>query len=356
MKRFLSLLIVLVMVLSMVPAVSFAAEAVTVYLDPAKGNNANTGTEAAPVKDFTGAYALLQKNGGTIVLVGDVTFTTVTTLPACDYPVTITSKTGAEGIKSNSHIKIAGETTFENMSFTLTKQSTGTCISGNGYKLTMGEGITSIPYDGGYHFCLIGGDYSETVASTDLTVMSGEYRYTYAGGYTGKVTGNAKLTMTGGVSANLAATRAGAISGDVDMTFSGNANVTGTIYAGAATSGNISGNVNITLGETAAFKHLYTGSNGSGKVTGIITVTQEDYTGNYTTLKGTGGSSMTGTIGGSYLVLKSGTVSRAATAFGAVEIDIPAGKTLTLACNMTADTLKGSGTLCFSDVASLTAK
>ena len=356
MKRFLSLLIVLVMVLSMVPAVNVAAEAVTVYLDPANGSNGASGTEEAPVKDFTGAYALLRKSGGTIVLMGDVTYNAVTTLPACDYPVTITSKTGAEGIKSNSHIKIAGETTFRNMTFTLTKQSTGTCISGNGHKLTMGEGITSVPYDGTYHFCLIGGDYSETVESTDLTVMSGEYRYTYVGGYTGKVTGNAKLTMIGGVSANLAATRTGAVSGDVDMTFSGNASVTGTIYAGAATSGNVSGNVNITLLQNAGFKSLYAGSNGSGKVTGMITVTQEDYTGSFTNLKGTGGSAMTGTIGGSRLILKSGTVSRPSADFDSVEIDIPGGKTLTLACDMAADTVTGSGTLCFSNGASLTAK
>ena len=196
MKRFLSMLTAILLVLSMVPAVSFAAESVTVYMDPKKGNNANSGTEAAPVQDFEGAYALLQNGGGTIVMLSDITLSAVYTLPACDYPVTVTSKTGAEGIRSNSHVLIAGDTTFQNMSFTLLKNSTGTCISGNGYKLTMGEGITSVPYEGTYHFCLIGGNYGETVASTDLTVMSGQYRYLYAGGYAGNVTGNVKLTMT----------------------------------------------------------------------------------------------------------------------------------------------------------------
>ena len=234
MKRFFSWLLVLTMVLAMVPPLGiYAAEPVTVYLDPAGGSDTNPGTEAAPVQTFQGAYALLQAAGGTVVMLGDVTYSAVTTLPACDHPVTITSKTGAEGIKSNSHVIVAGETTFENMTFTLTTKNSGTCISGNGHKLTMGEGITSVPYtNSSYYFCVIGGSYSGTVASTDLTIMSGQYRYTYAGGYTGHVTGDAKLTMTGGISANLATSRTGNISGNVDMSFSGTAQVTGTIYGG----------------------------------------------------------------------------------------------------------------------------
>ena len=354
MRKILSLILAAVMVLSMIPAVSFAAEPITVYLDPVNGNNTFTGAEDAPVKDFAGAYALLANGGGTVVLLGDVTFTAETTLPACDYPVTITSKTGAEGIKSNSHIKIAGETTFENMTFTLTKQSTGTCISGNGYKLTMGEGITSVPYGDGYHFCLIGGDYSGTVASTDLTIMSGQYRYVYAGGYIGDVTGNAKLTMTGGVAANLAVTRTGKISGNVEMNFSGTATVTTSLYCGAATSGDVGGAVTVTLGQGANFKYLYTGSNGSGDITGMTTVIWDGYESNFTNLKGKGGSSCTGSIGGSRLVLKSGVVNKAPTDFGTVDIDIPQDKILTLGCSLSADTLTGNGTLAFSGAAALT--
>ena len=142
MKRALSLLIALVMVLSMVPAVSLASEPVTVYLDPQNGSDTNTGTEAAPVQSFEAAYGLLQNAGGTVVMLSSVTYSKVTTLPACDYPVTVTSKTGAEGICSNSHIIVGGDTTFRNMSFTLLKASTGTTICGGGHKLVMDEGIT----------------------------------------------------------------------------------------------------------------------------------------------------------------------------------------------------------------------
>ena len=55
MKRFLSLLIAVVMVLSTVPVVSFAEDAVTIYIDPKNGSNENNGTEASPVQNFTTA-------------------------------------------------------------------------------------------------------------------------------------------------------------------------------------------------------------------------------------------------------------------------------------------------------------
>ena len=354
MKRLISFALTISMLVCMLVLPVGAAQPITVYVDPTYGVDTAAGTEAAPVKTLDAAYGLLANGGGTVVLLGDVTFTAVTTLPACDYPVTITSKTGTEGIKSNSHIKIAGETTFENMSFTLTKESTGTCISGNGHKLTMGEGITSIPYGSSYHFCLIGGDYSGTVTSTDLTVMSGEYRYLYVGGYTGSVTGNAKLTMTGGVAANLAVTRTGKISGNVEMNFSGAATVTTSLYCGAATSGDVGGTVTVTLGQGANFKYLYTGSNGSGDITGMTTVILDGYESNFTNLKGKGGSSCTGSIGGSRLVLKSGVVNKAPTDFGTVDIDIPQDKVLTLNCDLTTTSLAGSGTLCFNGATSLT--
>ena len=293
MKRTLSLLIAIILVISMLPPVGvYAAEPVTVYLDPVNGDNGSSGAEEAPVKDFEAAYALLQAAGGTVVMLEDVTFTAVTTLPACDHPVTITSKTGAEGIRSNSHLIVGGETTFENISLTLTKASTGTTICGGGHKLTMGEGVTTVPFvnsDGSYYFCLAGGFYSgSTAASTDLTIRSGQYRYVYAGGYTTGVNGNAKLTMTGGTTANLATIRSGTVTGDVQMEFSGTAKVTGNIYAGAATSGNLKGDCTVTLGQGCSFKGLYCGSNGSGSIAGGVEVIVDGYDGSFSYFKGKG--------------------------------------------------------------------
>ena len=358
MKRIISVALTLALLAGMFVVPVGAVAQQTVYVDPIVGVDSASGAEIAPVKSLDAAYALLAKTGGSIVLLGSIRFTAVTTLPACDYPVTITSKTGAEGLCSNSHIIIGGDTTFENMSFTLEKASTGTTICGNGYKLTLGEGLICVPFvnsTDSYYFCVEGGNPNQAVTNTDVTIVSGQYRYVYAGGYTKNVTGNAKLTMTGGVTSNLATSRTGDISGNVEMNFSGTAKITTSLYCGAATSGDIGGNSTVTLGQGAAFKYLYSGSNGSGNINGSVTVICDGFDGTFTGFKGKGGSSCTGTTGGSRLVLKSGILNKMPTDFGIAEIDIPENKILTLACDASVDTLSGAGTLKFNGASSLTA-
>ena len=117
MKRILCVLIAFFMVLSMVPAVSFAAELRTVYWDPENGLDSNSGlTEEAPVKSVAAAYAALSgADEGVLVMLGNLTLAAVTTFPTCNIPVTITSKTGAKGIRSNAHIIVGGDTVFENI-------------------------------------------------------------------------------------------------------------------------------------------------------------------------------------------------------------------------------------------------
>ena len=60
MKRFVSLFVVIVLVLSMVPVSGFAAEVRTVYWDPVSGNDTNDGLkQEAPIKTMEAAYAAL---------------------------------------------------------------------------------------------------------------------------------------------------------------------------------------------------------------------------------------------------------------------------------------------------------
>jgi len=358
MKRFLSLLIAFVMVLSMVPAVSFAADEGIIYIDPKNGSNENSGTEAKPVQNFTTAYSLLQETGGTIIMLSTVYYAGTYTFPTCDYPVTVKGKTGAEGIRTGSNIIVNGDTTFENMTFTLLKASTATMLCGNGHKLVLGEGITVVPFENEtdtYYFCLQGGHPSNAVESTDLTVSSGHWRNIYAGSYTKNVTGNAKLTMTGGIAATVAAGYSGSANGNVEMAFSGTATVN-NIYAGAWTTGNVGGSSTVTLHQGASFKYLFCGTNGSGGIGGTSTVVYDGYDSTFTAIKGKGNTSCTGTLGGSRLVLKSGKLSKTPTDFGTVDIDVPQGKTLTLGCTIAADTLKAAGTLNFSGNAQLSAE
>ena len=358
MKRFLSLLIAVVMVLSTVPVVSFAEDAVTIYIDPKNGSNENNGTEASPVQNFTTAYSLLQETGGTIVMLSSVYYAGTYNFPTCDYPVTVKGKTGAEGIRIGANIIVNGDTTFRNMTFTLLKASTSTMICGNGHKLVIGEGITVVPFENEtdtYYFCLQGGHPSNAVVNTDLTVRSGQWRNVYAGSYSKTATGNAKFTMTGGTAATVAAGYSGSTNGNVEMAFSGTATVN-NIYAGAWTTGNVGGSSTVTLGHGASFLNLFCGTNGSGSITGTATVVYDGYDGTYTSIRGKGNTSTTGTVGASRLVLKSGTLQKAPTNFGTVDVDIPENKTLTLGCAVSANTLQAAGTLNFSGNAQLSAE
>ena len=102
MKKFVSLLLALVLVLCAVPAVS-AADAV-VYLDNVAGSDANDGASAAaPKKTFgslTGKGALAKvKNGGTVVVVGKAWVAKDWTLPKTAGAVTFTAAYGGKDYK-----------------------------------------------------------------------------------------------------------------------------------------------------------------------------------------------------------------------------------------------------------------
>lgn len=60
MKRFISFLTAILLVLTLFPASVFAAGVRTVYLDPVAGDNTNSGLEEnAPVKTVAAAYSAL---------------------------------------------------------------------------------------------------------------------------------------------------------------------------------------------------------------------------------------------------------------------------------------------------------
>ena len=361
MKRLLCLLFAFCLVFSMVPAVQiFAAEPVTVYMDPKKGNNeTGDGSYESPVQNFTTAYTFLQNGGGTIVMLSTVYYAGAVTLPACPYPVTIRAENSADGIRTGSNFIVSGDTTLEHMTFTHLKASPATLISGNGHKLTMGEDLTFFPFEDEtdtYYFCLQGGHPSAAVENTDLTVLSGQYRNIYAGSYSKSATGSSKLTMLGGTAATVAAGYSSTTGGDVEITLGGTATVTGNIYSGSWSKGDVNGNVTVNLQQGAKVNNVFAAGNGSGSVLGNVTVNLDGYENTLGILKGSGNTSHTGTIGSSRLVLKSGTQQKKPTNFDVIEIDIPENKTLKLTKSLTADTLKSAGTLVFSGAASLTAK
>jgi len=351
MKRFLSLLIAFIMVLSMVPAVSFAAEVRTVYWDPVSGADTNDGlSETTPIKSVEAAYAALSgADEGILVLQSTLTLSGETTFPACDIPVTITGS----GITTGNHIFFAGDTTLEHMTLTLTAANNTTYISSEGHDLTIGEGITC-QNSSTYRFCLTSkyGDGSNGDAT--LTVKSGNWRNIFVGGYKYTNTGNATLIMTGGNVNNLIApTYSGNLTGNTTMYVSG-AKFT-AVCAAPNETGTVTGDVDITLGDGVSgklrVKRLYK----SATVKGTATITIDGDCTGLTAIahEGTGSGSITKTK----LVLKSGTLDATPCTFDEISMEIPSGKTFTLkGIDVTANTVNSAGKLLFAEKASLTAE
>ena len=228
MKRFISLLMVLTMVLSMVPTVSFAAEETgglrTVYADPASGLDTNDGlTESAPVQTMEAAYAALDGAAeGKIVLLSTLTLTEATTFPSCPIPVTLTSKTGSEGIQSSKNIFFGGDTTLENMTLTIAADNNTTYLSGEGHDLTIGDGITTKATYSGRRFCLTLRHGEGSMDGATLTVNAGNWRSIFYGGYNKATTGNCTLIMNGGNVNNIVGpTYSGTVTGDTAVYING---------------------------------------------------------------------------------------------------------------------------------------
>jgi len=349
MRRLLSFAIALVMVLSMVPAVSFAAEVRTVYWDPTSGADTNDGlTEAAPVLTAEAAYTALDgADEGNIILLSTLTLTEATTFPACEIPVTITSKTGSEGIKSSKNIFFGGDTTLENMTLTVAADNNTTYLSGEGHDLTIGDGITTKATYSSRRFCLTLRHGEGSMDGATLTVNSGNWRSIFYGGYTKATSGNCTLIMNGGNVNNIVGpTYSGTVTGNTTVYING-----GTINVfdpGANTTGSVKGNVDVTV-TGGTFTKLRPQS--ARPISGTVTVTLD---GDCSGIKAF--EHKTGSVGGKVLVLKSGAIAANPGTFDEVRLEIPQNKTMALQdCSIAATSVNSAGILQLSGAASLTA-
>ena len=352
MKRFLSLAITLIMVLSMIPVVSFAAEVRTVYLNPSSGSDSNTGlTATAPVKTLAAAYAALEgAEEGIITLQSKLTLSGVTNFPECDIPVTITSST----ISADNHIYLAGDTTLDNITLTLSTSSTTTYISSEGHDLTIGENVTCTN-TGAARFCLTTCYGAGSNGDATLTVKAGNWRNIFAAGYKSANTGNVTLNVTGGDVYNLLApTFSGNLTGNTTMNISGLTGK-GSVCVAPNETGTITGDVALNLGDGVTNKIRMIRYYKDATVDGTVTVTIDGDCSAISAIanEGTG----TGTIKRTCLVLKSGALSTTPCAFNDVSLEIPSGKNFTLTdCTITADNVTSQGTLTLAGTATLTAK
>ncbi|MBE7085955.1 MAG: hypothetical protein E7366_02255 [Clostridiales bacterium] len=214
------------------------AEANTVYVS-ASGSDENDGTNSAPYASFQ--YALEQvPNGGTIVLQDTVSVGDWTTHGKA---VTVTG--GSLDATAFTSFQIRDHVTFTDVALLV---NAGEYICANGYSVVMGEGVTlsnAVDIYGG-------GTPDTTVAGTNLTLLSGTYRYVYGGSLMGTVNGDTHLTIGGAVNA------------DIDVSNHSGVN----FFFGGGCSDTITGNTYLSFGGNAKATHLFGGSLGAESTIG----------------------------------------------------------------------------------------
>ena len=339
-KRLLSLFLVFVLVLGLVPQVQ--AETVdTVYIDPANGVDTNAGTEAAPVKTLAAAYEKLTQ-GGTVVFLSNLTWSTSDFFPACNYPVTLTSKTGAEGIIASANMRMQADTTFTNM--TLTFNNTAMMIvSGEGHDLTIESDVNVVRNTTGQLNITPAARYGSAItANPTLTVKAGFWNHIY-GAHGISINGDVNVVVDGATCSNFSPCYNGTITGNLNATIK-SGSITTVNLNPTHKDGIITGNMNITLGGNAK---VTKSAASSGTIQGVTTVEVKGENQEIGTLVGYGT--------GSKLIFRSG-VACTASGFASTAVDVAAGDVLTFTSAVTADTVTCAGTLNFAEGGSLIAK
>ena len=263
-KRILAVILCLVMMLSCIPAVAFAATEPVVYLDSVNGSDSNTGlTEDQAVATLTGAYTVAKNNIGSasrakIVLVNDYTFTFTKDkgksrdIAGVDhsFEMVITGKTPQTALQFHLYdqcfIGMKGPTTFENVTVRIAEGSASTYLSIHGKnKLTIGEGV-STSNNAGQRPSLSAGPYFASSLAKNLTVNSGDWANVYAGGYITTMTGDAVLNFNGGTCKKIATNFNGTQNGNVTINMNGGT-AERIITASANANGKVNGNITVNI-------------------------------------------------------------------------------------------------------------
>ena len=250
-------------------------------------------------------------DGGTVTINGTCTVASGFTWPSYTKNVTVTGGT-LDLSAMGSTVKFNGNVTFENVTLTMTADAT---VYANGHKLTVKENVT---VTNAVTAIYGGGASGTTVASTDLTLLSGDYKSIFGGSNGGTVSGDTNVVVGGNVNSAcdwtshtatysvFGGSNGGTIGGDTHMTFTGSAKAN-YIWGGSKGSGaKINGDKYATMsgGSTMSF---YGGNNGVDTGAGST---------NYTVLSGGqlqqlfGGNQSASMTGDVYLRVLGGTVTR----------------------------------------------
>ena len=175
------------------------------------------------------------------------------------------------------------------------------------------------------------GEYGDGyyAAQTDVTVLSGTWRYVFAGGYVSSVSGDAKLKASNCTATRIGGSHNGKLDGNVYMQLDHVTVTDGAIYGGNQQKNNVAGNVTMVLGEGIGAAKVYAGSNEDGNVGGTVTIIADGVDLTKTTIHGKANNT-TGTVGALALELRQGQLADVADTF--ITRD---GVTVALGCQQT---------------------
>ncbi len=181
----------------------------TVYVD-------GTGATADAYAVLEKGISMLLETGGTIIVSGDTTVGTVgemLTLPAKNGKITIVGENGAK-LKIAHGITLACEVEFDNIELVNISTTEG-FIAADGYKLTIGAGVTTSRENTERWLTVLGGNKTSELTEYDshLVIRAGTYRYIYGG--------NSKAAFYGNSTVELSNVTAGTISAENESGFFG---------------------------------------------------------------------------------------------------------------------------------------
>ncbi len=187
--------------LNQMPNVSLGAP--IIFIDPEKGDNANSGrSPALPKSTWGGVEAALNQRGGTVVVFNDTVMvkgrttpeTVQKSLPELDGPLTITGTFNGMDYESTLHlgktnndakiiVSFVTPATLENITVRYNRSgaSDTTAEIWSGQSLTIGENVKVEATGTNNSISLRSGYYDQTAANASLSVFSGSWNYVQGG-------------------------------------------------------------------------------------------------------------------------------------------------------------------------------
>ena len=304
-----------------------------VYVHSANGLDTNNAySEAAPAKTIEHAFAqldalmtnALEGEAGTIVFLDMYELgSNAYIFPSHDYPVVMTSKTGAEGLakaylKVNAWFAFSGDVTLDNMTIWPSGGNDYYYIFANGNNLTVNANVTTKASSQGKYFTISAGAYADSAVGASATnplavnntlkILGGTWKYVYGSGYNGNVKGDPEVILENASILCYMPSYAATTNGHVTVTMKNTVVRDGVIYLGNAYKNDLT-NSTVILQEGVQVNTIYTGSRDAGNVSenATIVVDGADMTG-IEIIRGA--KNTTGTVGKNILAYKSGVIGK----------------------------------------------